>query len=187
MASRTNSNNILASIFGSALLCATPAMADMTLRSSDIAEGEALHVDQVFAGYGCEGGNLAPSLTWSGIPEGTMSYIITAYDPDAPTGSGLWHWSVFNLPASVTELSEGAGSEKLPLPEGAVQARNDFSQNAFSGACPPKGSEHRYVFTVYAMPQKALPIDETASSALVGFFANTSSLASASITARYGR
>ena len=146
-----------------------------------------MDADQVFAGFGCEGGNLAPSLSWAGVPEGTKSFIITAFDPDAPTGSGFWHWSLFNLPASVTELPEGAGSEKEPLPEGAIQARNDFSLNAFSGACPPEGSEHRYVFTVYAMPQDGLPINETASGALVGFLANTSALGSASITAKYSR
>lgn len=187
MISHTYFDSLLASLFAGALFCATPALADMTLRSSDIAEGEIMGTDQVFAGFGCEGGNLAPSLSWSGAPEGTSSFIITAYDPDAPTGSGFWHWSVFNLPASVTDLPEGAGTDAMPLPKGAVQARNDFSQNAFGGACPPEGSEHRYVFTVHAMPQEALPIDETASGALVGFFANTSALGSASIVARFGR
>lgn len=183
----THPSYILASLLGGALFCTTPAVADMALRSSDIAEGEIMDADQVFAGFGCDGGNLAPSLSWSGVPEGTKSFIITVYDPDAPTGSGFWHWSVFNLPATVTELSEGAGTEQVPLPEGAIQARNDFSMNAFGGACPPEGSEHRYVFTVYAMPQDALTIDETASGALVGFFANTSALGSASITAKYSR
>ncbi len=159
----------------------------MNLTSPDIAEGEFMDIEQVFSGFGCEGGNLSPSLTWSGAPQGTNSFVVTAYDPDAPTGSGFWHWSVFNIPASVSALPEGAGTVAAPLPEGAVQARNDFSQNAFGGACPPEGRTHRYVFTIYAMPQDTLPIDETASGALVGFFANTSSLASASITAEFGR
>ena len=166
---------------------AAPAFAEMTLTSSDIADGRAMDADQVFDGFGCEGRNLSPSLSWSGAPEGTASFVVTAYDPDAPTGSGFWHWSVFDIPASATALLEGAGTATAPLPEGAVQARNDYSQNAFGGACPPEGRTHRYVFTVYAMPQDALPIDATASGALVGFFANTASLDRASITARYGR
>ena len=165
-----------------------PARAEMTLTSDDIAEGQTMDADQVFAGFGCEGGNLAPSLSWSGAPENTGSFVITAYDPDAPTGSGWWHWSVFDIPADVTSLPEGAGTEAAPLPDGAVAARNDYSQNGFGGACPPEGAEpHRYVFTVFAMPQDRLPIDETASGAIVGFFANNTSLDRASITAVYGR
>ena len=167
---------------------AQPALAEMTLVSGDIAEGQSLGADQVFAGSGCEGGNLAPSLSWQGAPEATKSYVVTAFDPDAPTGSGWWHWSVFNIPAEVTSLAEGAGRADNPLPAGAIAARNDFSQNGFGGACPPEGgAAHRYVFTVYAMPQEALPLDETASGAIVGYYANAASLARASITAVYGR
>ena len=178
---------IVVTTFLAAFVTSACALADMQLTSIDIAEGEVLDNDQVLAGFGCEGHNLAPSLSWSGAPEGTRSFVVTAYDPDAPTGSGFWHWPVFDIPASVTDLPEGAGSDTTPLPEGAVQARNDFSQNAFGGACPPEGRTHRYVFTVYAMPQDALPIDETASGALVGFFANNTNLGKASITANYGR
>jgi len=163
------------------------AQAEMALTSSDIAEGQALDNDQVLNGFGCEGGNLSPSLSWTGAPEGTQSYVVTAYDPDAPTGSGLWHWSVVNVPASVTSLPEGAGTENTPLPDGAIVVRNDLSQNGFAGACPPEGQSHRYIFQVFAMPQAALPVDETASSALVGFFANTSALDRAAITATYER
>ncbi len=168
-------------------LFAGSAMAEMTLSSTDIAEGAVLEDAQVFSGFGCDGQNLSPALSWSGAPEGTQSFIVTAYDPDAPTGSGWWHWAVFNLPGDVVSLPEGAGTGDA-LPDGAIHARNDFSQNAFGGACPPEGAApHRYVFTVYAMPQEALPLDETASGALVGFFANTTSLDRASITALYGR
>ncbi|MDC9701244.1 MAG: YbhB/YbcL family Raf kinase inhibitor-like protein [Alphaproteobacteria bacterium] len=165
-----------------------PAMAEMTLTSTDIAPEQTMDIDQVFSGFGCEGKNLSPSLSWSGAPVGTKSFVVTAYDPDAPTGSGWWHWSVFNIPSDVTQLPEGVGTEGMPLPDRAVVARNDYSQNAFGGACPPKGNDpHRYVFTVYAMLREALPIDSTASGALVGFYANNSSLESVSITAYYGR
>ena len=176
-----------AALFSMMTVAASPATAELQLTSDDIVEGQAMDADQVFAGFGCDGANLAPSLAWSGAPEGTKSFIITAYDPDAPTGSGFWHWSVFNIPATVSDLPEGAGSDAIPLPDGAIQARNDFSHNAFGGACPPEGRSRRYVFTVYAMPQATLPIDETASGALVGFFANSMSIGRATITATYGR
>ncbi|MEM7289229.1 MAG: YbhB/YbcL family Raf kinase inhibitor-like protein [Pseudomonadota bacterium] len=160
----------------------------MTLSSSDIADGQIMDMEQVFEGFGCDGGNLSPSLSWSGAPEGTNSYVVTAYDPDAPTGSGWWHWALVNLPADVTELPEGAGNSDYDLPGSSFNARNDYSVNAFGGACPPEGNEpHRYIFTVFAMPQDTLPLDETASGALVGYFANNTSLDRVSITARYGR
>ena len=163
------------------------ALADMSLTSTDIAEGQNMEKQQEGIGFGCDGDNLAPSLAWSGAPEGTQSYALTVYDRDAPTGSGLWHWAVVNIPASVTSLSEGAGTPDNPLPEGTVVVRNDLSQNQFAGACPPEGRKHNYVFTVYAMPMPALPLDETASSALVGGMTNMMSLDRASITATYER
>lgn len=168
-------------------LSSSIARAEMTLTSTDIFDGETLTAEQVMDGFGCSGGNLAPSLSWSGAPEGTGSFVVSVYDPDAPTGSGLWHWMVFDIPAGVTELPKGAGTDAVPLPDGAVAARNDLSQNGFAGACPPEGQTHRYIFTVYAMPQLALPLDRTASGALVGFYANTSALDRVSITATYGR
>lgn len=167
---------------------ALPARAEMTLTSADIAEGQILTADQVLNEFGCAGSNMAPSLSWEGAPEGIKSFAVTAYDPDAPTGSGWWHWSVFNIPAEVTSLAEGSGSPENPLPVGAIAARNDFSRNTFSGFCPPEGDEpHHYVFTVYAMPQDVLPLDETASGAMVGYFTSGTSLARASITAVFGR
>jgi Raf kinase inhibitor-like YbhB/YbcL family protein len=171
------------------LLAAAPALAEMRLTSPDMTEGGVLGPEQVMAGFGCEGGNLSPALAWEGAPDGTASFVVTAYDPDAPTGSGLWHWSAFDIPASTTSLPEGAGAPGgMALPDGAVQARNDLSQNAFAGACPPAGAPaHRYVFTVFAMPEPTLPLDETASAALVGFFANTQALDRATLTATYGR
>lgn len=174
---------------GAALsLVASAASAEMTLTSTDIAEGETMSADQEFDGFGCSGGNLSPALSWSGAPAGTNSYIVMAYDPDAPTGSGFWHWAAFNIPADVTSLPTGVGTDGVPLPDGMVQARNDYSVNAFGGACPPEGDDpHHYIFTVYAMPQESLPLDETASSAVVGFMAHTTSLDHASLTALYGR
>lgn len=173
-------------LVAASLLIATPALADMSLNMPAVTDGT-LPGNQVLDGFGCEGQNLSPELVWSGAPTETKSFIVTAYDPDAPTGSGLWHWSAFNIPASVSRLDEAAASPGGTPPEGMIHARNDFSQNQYDGACPPQGSAHHYVFTVYAMPMAALPLDANASAAMVGFFANTGSLAHASVTVTYGR
>ena len=166
---------------------ASTALAEMTLSSGDIADGGTLTERHVFKGFGCEGQNLSPSLTWSGAPAETKSYIVTVYDPDAPTGSGWWHWTLFNIPAEVTHLDTGIGVT-APVPEGAGQGRTDYGSVGFGGACPPVGhGPHRYIFTVHAMPDAALPLDENASGALVGFFANGQALDSASLTATYER
>lgn len=172
-------------IFAS-LIFSSPAMADMTLQLPGI-KGTTFPAAQVLSGFGCHGQNLSPEMIWNGAPPETKSFIVTTYDPDAPTGSGLWHWSVFNIPASVTGLEEGVGSVEGAMPEGSVMARNDFSDNVYDGACPPEGSTHHYVITVFAMPMETLPLDGTASSAMVGFFANTASLVRASVTVSYGR
>lgn len=170
------------------VLCLTgfPALAEMTLTSPDFAEGAALPDAQVFSGFGCSGGNTSPALDWSGAPEGTKSFVLTVFDPDAPTGSGWWHWTVANIPADVTGLPAGASPDGLP--EGAVEGRTDFGAPGFGGACPPAGAAaHRYVFTLYAMPEASLPLDANASGAMFGFFANSMALDKAVLTATYGR
>lgn len=160
----------------------TTATADtFTLTSTSIAEGQALDADQVFEGFGCTGGNTAPDLAWSGAPEGTKSFAITVYDPDAPTGSGWWHWFAFNMPADVTALEAGAA-----MPEGTIELKNDYGAVGFGGACPPPGEVHRYQFTVYALGT-VLEIDGSVSNALAGFMVKANSLASATITAVYTR
>jgi Raf kinase inhibitor-like YbhB/YbcL family protein len=162
--------------------------AGFTLTSTDIAEGGTLSSKQVFQGFGCDGGNISPQLSWSGAPEGTQSFAITAYDPDAPTGSGWWHWTVVNLPASTTSLPAGAGSPGGELPAGAVQGRTDYGQSCFGGACPPVGDKpHRYQFTVWALKVDRIDVDENASGALVGFMLNANVLGKATLTATYGR
>lgn len=165
-----------------ALALTGPALAkDFTLTSPDIAEGAPLDRRFVFQGFGCEGGNSAPALSWSGAPEGTQSFALTVYDPDAPTGSGWWHWFAFNIPSDTTEIA--AGGE---LPTGSVELINDYGLSGFGGACPPPGEVHRYIFTVYALGA-TLEIDASASNALAGYMVNANSLASASITAVYTR
>lgn len=154
---------------------------DFVLTSDSIAEGQPLGIAQVFKGFGCDGGNTAPDLAWSGAPEGTESFAITVYDPDAPTGSGWWHWFAFNIPADVTSLESGEA-----LPEDAIELKSDYGVTGFGGACPPPGEVHRYHFTVYALGT-VLDIDDSVSNALAGFMVNANTLAKATITAVYTR
>lgn len=152
-----------------------------TLTSSDFRDGDALPDAQVHAA-----GNRSPQLAWSGAPEGTKSYAITCYDPDAPTGSGFWHWTVANLPADVTALPSGAGSGQGGLPASAVQGRTDFGQPGFGGAAPPPGhGPHRYIFTVFAVDTDRLEVTPDDSGAVFGFNLHFHTLAKASITATY--
>lgn len=161
---------------------APPAAAgEFKLTSATIAEGQPLAAEQVFQGFGCEGGNTAPDLAWTNAPEGTKSFAVTVYDPDAPTGSGWWHWFAFNIPADVTGLSVGDAK-----PDGMIELANDYGATGFGGACPPPGEVHRYHFTVHALGA-TLEIDDSVSNALAGFMVNANSLASSTITAVYTR
>ena len=159
------------------------------LSSPAFSDGGTLPLQQVFNSFGCTGGNQSPALSWTTPPEGTKSLALTVYDPDAPTGSGWWHWVVFNLPPDTRSLPVNAGTpEGKTLPKGAVQARTDYGTSGFGGACPPKGDAlHRYVFTLWALDTESLPLDETASGAMVGYYLNQHQIAKATLTATYGR
>ena len=150
-----------------------------TLTSTDVADGGLLSDAQVQAK-----GNASPQLSWSGAPEGVKSYAITCFDPDAPTGSGFWHWTVANIPVDVTELTAGASSAGLP--KGAVEGRTDFGTPGFGGAAPPPGhGPHRYIFTVFAVDVERLDVTPDNSGAVFGFNLFFHTLAKASITATY--
>lgn len=153
-----------------------------TLISNDLTDGGQLSDAQVYAK-----GNVSPHLKWSGAPEGTKSFAITCYDPDAPTGSGFWHWTVANIPADVTELETGAGSiDGAKLPSGAIQGRTDYGQACFGGAAPPEGhGPHRYIFTVFAVDTDRLDVTADNSGAVYGFNLHFHTLAKASITGIY--
>lgn len=172
------------------LLAATitsPALAqEFRLTSTTVSEGEQLTNSQVFRGFGCEGENQSPQLLWTGAPEGTKSFAITVYDPDAPTGSGWWHWNVVNIPASVNSVAQNASTNKS-LSKEALEIRNDYGTVGFGGACPPPGEVHRYIFTVYALGTERLELPENPSNALVGFMIRANMLDSDSITAVYHR
>jgi Raf kinase inhibitor-like YbhB/YbcL family protein len=150
-----------------------------TLSSNDITDGGVLPDAQVQAR-----GNTSPHLSWSGAPEGTKSYAVTCYDPDAPTGSGFWHWTVANIPADVTELKTGASSSDMPA--GSVEGRTDYGPAGFGGAAPPPGhGPHRYIFTVFAVDTDKLDLTPDNSGAVFGFNLHFHTLAKATITATY--
>ena len=178
--------------FGLSVLGSSAAIAQtMTLTSADVKEGATIANEQVFKGFGCTGGNISPSLSWSGAPSGAKSFALSIYDPDAPTGSGWWHWVVFNIPAGTTSLPKDAGDVKKKLmPKGAVQSRTDFGSDGYGGPCPPKGDKpHHYQITVFAVDVDKLPDakDDTASAALVGFDLHFHTLGKATLTGLYGR
>ncbi|HEX6705007.1 MAG TPA: YbhB/YbcL family Raf kinase inhibitor-like protein [Albitalea sp.] len=163
--------------------------AGFTLSSPTAKPNAKLPDTHVFNGFGCSGKNISPALKWSGAPKGTKGFALTVYDPDAPTGSGWWHWVVVNLPATATELPEGAGStDGKGLPAGAMQVHTDFGTAGFGGACPPKGDKpHRYIFTVYALKTDKLEVPPDGTAALAGFMINANKLGSATFTSKYGR
>ena len=150
-----------------------------TVTSNDLTDSGVLPDTQVYSK-----GNQSPHLKWSGAPEGTRSYAITCFDPDAPTGSGFWHWTVANIPVDVTEMATGASANAMPT--GSVEGRTDFSPSKYGGAAPPAGhGPHRYIFTVYAVDVEHLDLTPDSSGAFFGFNMHFHALAQASITCTY--
>ena len=143
---------------------------------------------QIYDRLGCRGKNISPELHWSGAPPATRSFAVALFDPDAPTGAGWWHWLVYDIPPSVTELAEGAGSPGGRLPPGSVQGRNDFGSTGYGGPCPPAGDKpHHYVFTVYALRTDSIEAPPGSNPGRIGPVLDASALAKATFTALYGR
>lgn len=165
-------------------LTASLLLADNFTLKSDTLKGQ-LTNKQVFNGFGCSGENISPQLSWENAPKGTKSFAITVYDKDAPTGSGWWHWVVFNIPTNVTQLEEGFGNKPS---KDIIQSITDFGVSGFGGACPPVADKaHEYIFTVHALDVEKLGVDEKANPALVGFMLNAHSLGKASVVSYYDR
>ena len=163
--------------------------AEFKLASPELTAGGRFEARHVFNGFGCSGGNTSPALSWSGAPAGTKSFALTVFDPDAPTGSGWWHWVMFDIPATVASLPAGAGDPASgKAPKGAVQTGTDFGKTGFGGPCPPQGdAAHRYVFTLYALKVDKLGADPSSTAAMVGFMLNANALAKTTFTVYYGR
>jgi hypothetical protein len=162
----------------STLMAQTPSF---TLRSIDLG-GQATE-REVFNGFGCTGENISPQLNWSNAPAGTKSFAITLYDPDAPTGSGWWHWVVFDIPAEVTDLPAGAGTPgRSGMPEAAIQSLTDYGMTGYGGPCPPEGhGPHRYILTIHALDVEKLGLDATTNAPIAGFNIGGHTLAKASL------
>ena len=158
-------------------------------QSFSFKEGGTISNSQVFKGFGCSGENKSPQLIWKNAPLETKSFAITAYDPDAPTGSGWWHWSVVNIPANYSQLPVNFGAQNKPeLQGGILQIKNDYGTYAFGGPCPPQGDKaHRYVFTIYALKVHKLELPKDPSPALVGFTINQNMIAKTQTIGKYSR
>jgi hypothetical protein len=162
------------------------------LTSQSFRDGDYLDQKHILSkefGFGCAGGNQSPQLSWSGAPEGTKSFAITCFDPDAPTGSGFWHWLIVNIPPATTELALDAGNPGAPkLPAGALQTRTDVGKPGYIGPCPPVNDHpHRYIFTVFAVSQEKLSVEADTSAAIVGFNLHFNTLAKATLMGLFKR
>ncbi|OMQ14979.1 hypothetical protein A7K94_0212675 [Modestobacter sp. VKM Ac-2676] len=164
-----------------------PPVPSFTVTSTDVGHGERLAQPHVSGLMGAGGEDVSPQLSWSGFPAGTRGFAVTVLDPDAPTGSGFWHWAVVGIPASVTELPRGAGDDAgSGLPEGAVQLRNDAGLPRFVGAAPPAGhGTHHYHVVVHAVDTDDLGVPAEATPAFLGFTLFSHTLARGEIVATY--
>jgi Raf kinase inhibitor-like YbhB/YbcL family protein len=182
-------NRLALTVVLSTACCGSALAGPLKVESSDIKPGATLTNRQVAGGFGCSGSNVSPSVSWSGAPEGAKSFAVTMYDPDAPTGSGFWHWVAFNIPAGTTSLPQNAGDPKANLmPAGTIQVKNDAGSPGYFGACPPQGDPpHRYIVTVFAVDVDKLDADANASPAVIGFNLHFHTLEKGALTGLYGR
>ncbi|RZU72263.1 hypothetical protein EV384_0620 [Micromonospora kangleipakensis] len=158
-----------------------PTVSSFNLTSDDVHNGEPMEARYAHGSAGGE--NVSPQLAWSGFPDATKSFVVTCFDPDAPTGSGFWHWVLVDVPASVTELPTGVKESDLG---GAFSIRNDYGDTGYGGAAPPPGDRpHRYVFAVHAVDVERLDVGKEASPAFVGFNLAFHTLARAVIRPTY--
>jgi Raf kinase inhibitor-like YbhB/YbcL family protein len=182
----------LAALAAAAALPAADAPAgaagQFALTSTELTAGGKIAEAQVFNGFGCKGGNLSPALAWRGAPAATKSFALMMHDPDAPTGSGWWHWVLYDIPPGDTSLAAGAGdAQKHLLPAGALQGRTDFGTAGYGGPCPPPGKPHHYYLRLYALKVAKLDVPADATAAYIGFMVRSQALAKAELMGVYGR
>jgi len=169
-------------VIGMLLIASALLAQGLSLSSKDL-KGQ-LSINEVFNGFGCSGKNISPELSWENAPKGTKSFAVTVYDPDAPTGSGWWHWVVFNIDVKTTHFKKGVNLKSTL----AVESLTDFGKAGFGGACPPKGDkDHAYIFTVYALDIEKIDLKADANPALVGYYINAHTISKASLISYYGR
>ena len=178
-----------AGLFACALTLSSASAQAFSLTSPDIKPGGKIAEEQAFNSFGCTGKNISPALNWSGAPKNAKSFALMVYDPDAPTGSGFWHWVVFNISPDTMGLAKGAGDPKSDAaPKGAVQSRTDYGSMGYGGPCPPKGDKpHHYHFMLFAVDVDKLDADENASAAVVGFNLHYHTIAKTELLGLYGR
>ena len=166
-------------------------MAGFSLTSPDFKDGDYVPMTHALSadfGFGCAGQNRSPVLQWTDSPVDTKSFVVTVFDPDAPTGSGFWHWLVVNIPPSTSSLDLGIGGMEKPLPGSALQTRTDFGKPGYGGPCPPEGDHaHRYYFTVHAVGAERLAVTAETSAAVIGFQLHFNTIAKASLMALFKR
>jgi len=174
-------------LFVATMIYAATSAQTFTLKSKELG-GQATN-SQLLNGFGCSGENKSPQLYWENAPEGSKSFAVTIFDEDAPTGSGWWHWLIFDIDKQISELKSGAGNRGNVLaPQKAIQSKTDFGTFGYGGPCPPAGSgTHRYVITLYALNTEKLGLDANASPALVGFYLNQHTIEKASMIFYYKR
>ncbi|HEY8851873.1 MAG TPA: YbhB/YbcL family Raf kinase inhibitor-like protein [Gemmatimonadaceae bacterium] len=166
---------------------ATRGAGRFQVSSPDLVSNGRIAPSHVYNGMGCNGQNISPTLQWANAPAGTKSFAVTIYDPDAPTGSGWWHWMMYNIPATTTSLAAGTGNGRS-APRGSVQGPTDFGTKGYGGPCPPVGDKpHHYQITVFALKTDRIDVPGNATSAMVGYNLNANKLATARITGLYGR
>ena len=176
-------------ILGLMLSISSALFAQNTFTLSSSSLGGQATVTEEFNGFGCTGKNESPQLSWKNAPEGTKSFAITMYDPDAPTGSGWWHWVVFDIPSTTTTLVSNAGDIKLNLsPEGTIQSVTNYGMQGYGGPCPPVGHGlHQYIITVHALKTDTLGLDKNTNPAIVGYYLWNNTIAKASIVTYFKR
>lgn len=191
MHTSTHMRRVLTTLMTAALMAAGAGMGhaaqdEFTLSSTDVRD-DTFSMMQVYDSFGCTGKNVSPALAWKNAPSGTQSFALTMFDPDAPTGSGWWHWVVLNIPANTSSIPTGA-SRTPKMPAGALEMRTDFGTTGYGGPCPPPGDKpHRYVFTLYALKVDRIDIDPQATAANASYMMRSNAIATATFTASYGR